>query len=204
MGQKEEKKKNTWAFALSPVHITKLREGVVSGVPLNFLKHQDCAFCALLAARLSRLKQRLNLTQSCMRVDKAVSELYRASSEFTEAASESPEAWAVFCFWLIVEGLRGAACPYFSLSHFPDNISHAHAFLFLRIIEEMRARPFLFLRIIEQMHAHTFSHNNNITHTMMCPETQHTHRGTEPLQKRLSSLIAPIFRSNRYLEKLRS
>ncbi len=47
-----------------------------------------------------------------MRVDKAVSELYRASSEFTEAASESPEAWAVFCFWLIVEGLRGAACPY--------------------------------------------------------------------------------------------
>ena len=96
MGQKEEKKKNTWAFALSHVHITKLREGVVSGVPLNFLKHQDCAFCALLAARLSRLKQRLNLTQSCMRDDKAVSELYRASSEFTEAASESPEARAVF------------------------------------------------------------------------------------------------------------
>ncbi len=112
-----------------------------------------------------------------------------------------------FCFWLIVEGLRGAACPYFSLSHFPDNISHAHAFLFLRIIDEMRARPFLFLRIIEQMHAHTFSHSNNITHTMMCPETQHTHRGTEPLQKlqkRLSLPIAPIFRNNRFLEKLRN
>ncbi len=71
----------------------KLREKIFSGVNTPFLKkYKDCAFCALLTARLNRLKQLLNLIQKCMRFNKTVSELYRAPSEFTEVTSESPEA----------------------------------------------------------------------------------------------------------------